>query len=171
LVFALVNAAASSAQEANFRLSDGRAGIFELGATVDEVYRLVGRERVRLVDVFGEGHFTPAIEIRLLGAKVAPSIVAHISEFPCSEWAIYGITVLDPRFRTSEGIGVGSTVGELRRTYDVRFSREEGHSVVVPSLKMTFAVGGVSFEDSVRVTSVWLWPDPTEVRRRRCPNR
>ncbi len=145
--------------------------MFALGATVDEVYRLVGREHVHLVDVFAEGHFAPAIEIRLPGARVAPSIVARIREVPCFEFGIDAITVLDPRFRTPEGLGVGSTLGELRRRYDVRFNREEGHSVIVPSLKMTFAVGGVSFEDSVRVTSVWLWPDPAQVRRRRCPNR
>jgi hypothetical protein len=156
-------------QAATHLLSPGRAGVFELGATVDEIYRLVGREHVRLVDLFGEGHFTPAIEIRLPGANVTPSIVAHIREAPCREFAIWGIRVLDPRFRTSEGLGIGSTVGELRRTYDARLNREAGHSVIVPSLQMTFAVGGVSFADSVRVTSVWLWPDPSEVRRRRCP--
>ncbi len=166
-----LNPATVQAQGTNLVLAPGRAGMLELGATVDEIYRLVGRERVRLVDVSAEGHFTPAIEIRLPGAKVAPSIVARIREVPCLEFAIDGISVLDPRFRTSEGIGAGSTVGELRHPYDVRFSREERHSVIVPSLKMSFAVGGVNFQDSVRVTSVWLWPDPSEVRRRRCPDR
>lgn len=93
-----------------FVLSPGRAGVFEVGATVDEIYKLVGRERVSLVDRFREGHFTPAIEIRVPGTSVAPSVVAPIREAPCREFAVWGLTVLDPRFRTPEGLGVGSTV-------------------------------------------------------------
>lgn len=170
-IVALVGVAPASAQTTTLLLSPGRAGPFELGQTIDEVYSLVGRERVRLVDLFGEGMFTPAIEIEMAEAPVRPSIVARIREYPCFQFAIDGMIVRDPRFQTTEGFGVGSTVGELRRAYEVQLNREEGHSLIVPSLRMTFAVGGVSFADSVRVTSLWLWPDPVDVRKRRCPNR
>ena len=159
----------ATAQTPQFLLAPGRAGSFEIGVPVDTVVRAWGRARVRLVDLQQEGQTTPAIEIRLADADTAPALVAPVREWPCAELAVWGITVYDRRFRTQQGIGVGSTIGDLRRAYDVRLSREEGHSVVVPSLKMTFAISGSTFADSVRVSSVWLWPDPNEVRQRRCP--
>src|SRR6266480_96205 len=120
---------------------------------------------------------TLAIEIRLADSDSAPAFVAPIGQSPCSNRAdevpvvaVWGIEVYDSRFRTREGIGVGSTIGKLRRVYSVRFNREEGHSVIVPSLMMTFGINGTSFSDSVRVTSVWLWFHPDSVRQHRCPN-
>jgi hypothetical protein len=166
---AVVHAAPWSTQPSDFVLSPGRAGFVELGATIDEIYDLVGRQRVRLVDLFSEGQFTPAIEIDLPGTNASPSIVARIREYPCRQFAIDGIWVRDPRFQTAEGVGVGSTIGDLRRVYDVRFSREEGHSVIVNSKRMTFEIAGTAFADAVSVTSVWLWPDPSDVTKRRCP--
>ncbi len=159
-----------AAQSPPFRLDPGRAGTLEIGVPVDTVLRAFARNRVRLVDLQLEGHFSPALEVDLGNSGPTPGLVAHISHFPCNEFAVSGISVYDPRFRTREGIGVGSTIGALRRAYDVRPNREEGHSVIVPSLKMTFAIDGTSFADSVRVTSVWMWADPNEVRQRRCPN-
>jgi len=158
-----------AAQSTTFLLAPGRAGGLEIGLALDTVLRVFGRNRVRLVDLQLEGHFTPAIEIALADSGAAPALVARIRQFPCDEFAVYGISVYDPRFRTRQGLGVGSTIGELRHSYDVRLSREEGHSVVVPALRMTFGINGTSFADSVRVTSVWLWHDPKEVRARRCP--
>ena len=168
-ILAVVGAGSSSAQTTNFVLSPGRAGFVQLGATVDEIYRLVGRPQVRLVDLFSEGHFTPAIEISSPGAT-SPSIVARIREFPCGQFAIDGIKVLDQRFRTEEGVGVGSMIRDLRRVYEVQLNREEGHSVIVSSKRMTFEIAGTSFADAVRVSSVWLWPDPGDVKERRCPS-
>jgi hypothetical protein len=160
----------AAAQSTSFLLVPGRAGTLEIGVPVDTVLREFGPNHVRLVDLQLEGHFSPAVEINLGDSGAVPGLVARISQFPCYEFAVSGISVYDQRFRTREGIGVGSTIGELRRTYDVRLNREEGHSAIVPSLKMTFAIDGTSFADSIRVTSVWMWSDPNEVRQRRCPN-
>ena len=159
----------AAAQSTSFLLAPGRAGALEIGLPVDSVLRVFGRDRVRLVDLQLEGHFTPAIELVLVDSRATPALVAPIREVPCGEFAVYGMSVYDPRFRTREGVGVGSTIGELRRAYDVRLNREEGHSVVVPALRMTFEINGTRFADSVRVTSVWVWSDPNEIRARRCP--
>ena len=62
-------------------------------------------------------------------------------------------------------------MADLRLAYRVRASHEEGQSVIVQALKMSFAVDGDSEDDRSRVTSVWLWPDPEAVRLRRCPEK
>jgi hypothetical protein len=59
----------AAAQSPDFTLSTGRAGLFEIGAAVDDVYQVVDRRRVRLVDLFLEGLFTPALEINLVGRQ------------------------------------------------------------------------------------------------------
>ncbi len=164
-------------QSSSFVLARGRAGTLEIGMPIDTVRRVFGQDRVRRVERQLEGQLEPAIEIRLADSDSAPAFVAPIGQSPCSNRAdevpvvaVWGIEVYDSRFRTREGIGVGSTIGKLRRVYSVRFNREEGHSVIVPSLMMTFGINGTSFADSVRVTSVWLWFHPDSVRQHRCPN-
>jgi hypothetical protein len=66
---------------------------------------------------------------------------------------------------------VGSTIAEVKRTHAVKLNREEGHSVIVPDLKMGFELPGVSFADTVRTVSIWIFGDPAAVKRRWCPDR
>jgi hypothetical protein len=168
------SAASGASAQANtprdFLLTPGKAGSFQIGDPVDDVYQRVGRENVSLVDLFKEGLFTPAIQIRLPGSD-GPALVADIREWPCGNHAIYGLSVRDRRFRTPEGLGVGSSVFDLRLAYSVQASHAEGQSVIVNALKMSFAVDGNSENDRSRVTAVWLWPDPVAVRLRRCPEK
>jgi hypothetical protein len=162
----LSSGAAAAAQNVEFLLSPSRAGTLSIGAPVDSLLR--NAFRTRLVDLSLERHFSPAIEIYLPDGKGSPALVAHISQLPCWDFRVAGITVYDPRFRTAEGLRVGSTIGELRRAYDVRPTTEEGHSVVVPAIRMTFGIAGSSFADSVAITSIWMWSGPEEVKDR-CP--
>ena len=159
------------APPADFLLSEGKAGRIELGMSVDEVLLQVGRDRVRLVDLVKEGLFSPAIEVEIAGGSQVPAIVADIREWPCAGFAVWGIAVHDPRFRTVDGLGVGSTVGQLRKAHSIQLSHEEGVWAIVPDLKMSFGLDSTRGTDTVRVTHVWIWPDPTTVRKRRCPNR
>ena len=47
-------------QADTFRIDDGRAGRFEVGMPIDQVYLLFDRKQSRLVDLQLEGEFSPA---------------------------------------------------------------------------------------------------------------
>ena len=160
-------------QTKDFLIEPGKAGGFEVGMPVDEIYQLFGRDNVRLVDLFAEGMFVPALEVRVPGSKVQPSITAEIREWPCTRFSIWRMSVHDPRFRTREGLGVGSTLGELRQHYRVEVLTGEGSIVAfVPSMNLSFILDA-AFEptDLSKVKSTLLPPNPQEVRQRRCPER
>lgn len=103
-------------QDKNFELSKGKAGAIQIGTSVDELYQKVGKENTKLVDAYSEGYFSPVIEIRL-GQKddAKPALIAQVM----ATFVIGSLTVNDPRYKTSLGIGVGSTLGEIRRWYKV----------------------------------------------------
>ncbi|MEO7271670.1 MAG: hypothetical protein ABIX28_22975 [Vicinamibacterales bacterium] len=156
----------------DFLLTTGRAGRVELGTSVDEIYGFFGREHVRLVDLFKEGLFSPALQITRTAATAAPDLVTDIREWPCGEFSVWGIDLRDARYRTKDGLGVGSTAAELRRLYSFKISEAEGaHAAIVDALKVSFSVSREGPVDQQRVTSVWIWPDPEAVRKKRCPER
>lgn len=152
-----------------FLISEGKAGRVEVGMPVDEVLQVYGRERVRIVDLNKEGQFSPAIEIDVPGASVRAAMIADISEAPCRTFSVSRISVRDPRFRTADGFGVGSTLAELQRRKTVRISREEGWWAIVPGAKMSFGLEAVAATGATRIASVNMWLDPTTVRTQRCP--
>lgn len=160
----------------SFVLIAGRAGPFELGMTVDELIAQVGREHVRLVAKFPEGMFQPELEVDLAGFASGPALVAQIREWPCVRFALWGIAVHDPRFRTENGLEVGSTLADLRRHYPgvtvTNIDADGWPSVVIPELGLTFAMERVPvYTDASRVESVWVFPQPVAVRARKCPDR
>jgi hypothetical protein len=153
------------------QLTTGVAGPIALGDSVDQIYARVGRENTRLVDLLQEGQFSPALEVTLPGAPVPISLVVVVREWPCPGFSAWGIQVRDPRFKTVDGLGVGSTVADIRSKYDVRIVWGEGDRVVVvEKLGLTFALAPTTGpESSWRVKSVWVIPQPENVRRTRCP--
>jgi hypothetical protein len=83
-----------------------------------------------------------------------------------------GIVVRDPRFRTSNGLGVGSTLGDLQRLYPGsqvgNIDRDGGPSVVVMELGLTFRMETLPvYASASRVLSVWVWMVPGEQDRKR----
>ena len=147
-----------------FRLQPGRAGAIEVGMAIDRVYEIVPRQKTELVDLFAEGMFEPAVVVHVDGSPVARPIVARIRESFCDDYTIDAITVYDPRYRTSEGIGVGSSLREVKRRYDVTISEEEGAQALAPRLSMAFSLDGT--DDSATVRSVWMTLPAAELRRR-----
>ena len=94
-----------------------RVGPVSIGATAAAVYRDF-RDRARLVDLKLEGMLSPALELKLYGAQPIPSLIAEISALD-NQLVVTRIVVVDPTLRTREGIGIGSTFGELRSKYTV----------------------------------------------------
>jgi hypothetical protein len=95
----------------------GKVGAVAIGSVAEAIYNEFG-DRARLVDLKLEGQLSPALEIKLFGAQAAVSLVAEI--WPSgNKLVVTRIRVLDPRLRTKDGIGVGSTYGDLRRHYSV----------------------------------------------------
>jgi len=119
-------------------LAPQKAGKLTLGMSIDEVYRLFGRESTRPEDLYSEGHFTPVLQIFLEPNRHEPGLELGIGWE--KGWVAVSIMVYDPRFRTEKGIGVGSTLGELRKFYRVKsIYLVEGHLLAsVEELQMSF---------------------------------
>jgi hypothetical protein len=88
--------------------------------TVDSLYSHYNAESIHLVDLHLEGMFTPALEVYVPeDPGKTPAFVAEIGWN--DTWILERITIYDPQFRLTTGIGVGSTLGELKRVYTVEW--------------------------------------------------
>ena len=94
-----------------------RGGNVSIGARAETVYREY-RDRAKLVDLQLEGQLSPAFELKMTGAQLSPSLIVEIGPAG-TELVVTRINVIDPALRTAEGIGVGSSYGELRSKYTV----------------------------------------------------
>lgn len=81
--------------------------------TAEEVEAAFGKAATRRIDLKLEGMPSLAIEIRL-GKRTKPSLVAELEG-----GKVYRVGVRDERFKSKEGIGVGSTLGDIRKVYAV----------------------------------------------------
>jgi cyclophilin family peptidyl-prolyl cis-trans isomerase len=161
---ALLQAQAPAVDPA-FRLTPGRAGSFEVGASIDRVYEIIPREKTQLLDLFLEGLFSPALVIKVDGSAVDRPLVARVREWPCNEFVIDAITVTDPRYRTPEGIGVGSSLADVRRHYAVSRSHGDvGPVAVAEQLSMTFVLSEDS--EAATVVSVFMYLPPDALKQR-----
>ena len=155
----------------SFLIEPGKVGSLENGMTVDNALAIIGPGRSKLVDLQSEGIFNPALEIRFDPEQKEPSLVASI-RWPCSRFSIDGISVQDPRFRTREGLGVGSTLGELRRYFKLEgpFEEAEDGTLAATIPGMTFALEHTEkTTEKTKVKAVWVYPDYEAIQRRWCP--
>ena len=167
----IVSSSASYAQQQpNFTLARGRIGALRIGMTAAEMAALFGQERVKQVDLHLEGMSTPALEIRLGDVAASrPSMTAEV--FPSSENRIWRVNVFDRRFRTEEGLGIGSTLAEIRSHHRVRMQVGEGNvEAHVDELQMSFDFGSRWYPStrlpaSARVSSVCVLLSPEELPR------
>jgi hypothetical protein len=157
---------------AQFELKRGYAGALEVGEPIEDVYQGFGRDRIRLVARFGEGMFTPVLEIALAGSAVVPALVVEIREAPCDRFAVWSIDVHDRRFRTKEGAGIGSSLRELRRSYGVEIVSGEGRTYAwAKEVGISFQLSTAAPTDRAVVLSTRVVADPQLVRQQRCPGR
>jgi len=167
------------ATAADFLLDRGRVGQLELGMTVNAVYERIGKPNVQLVAAFGEGHFSPVLEIRLAGYTKGPALTALIGTRACgNDYSVDGLSIHDPRFRTRNGLGVGSTLGDLQRQYPSsavgNIDKDGGPSVIVSELGLTFGMESQrTYTSASRVVSVWMpmVPLSEQEQRRLCADK
>lgn len=159
------------AQSDDWLVTQTRAGKIRLGMRVDDLYNAYGKENVRLVDLYAEGIFTPAMQVFETPASDDPIAEAQIQQI-CGQFRVITIHVLGPPFRTREGLGVGSTVSEVRKRFpDAKVNREVMPSLLSDKAQMSFVTSDDKFTDSTRIIRMWAWnatlPDSiTRCRRR-----
>ncbi len=104
----------------DFTLSKHKAGFIDIGISVDSVYTLYGRENTCIKDLYTEGDFSPVVEIYLVeNPDTLPSMECAITCMGIYEWQVTQVRIFDRRFKTVEGIGVGSSLKDLRQAYKV----------------------------------------------------
>jgi hypothetical protein len=136
LVCATQKIATPASVPENLLLGPHHAGKLRIGMAESAIYKAWPRELTRKIATYPEGIETPAVQIILSKDRKTPSLVVILNG-----QIIYGIEVHDPRFKTAQGIGVGSSIGDLRKTkLHFKFNREEGDGLICDELGMKFAV-------------------------------
>jgi len=152
-------------------LTKGKAGVIEIGQTIDDLYEHFDRSATRLVDLQLEGSFSPAIEVYFDSTnQTKPSCLAEIRWWREVGWAVGRITIKDDTFKTEKGIGIGSTFGEILQFYTVT-SVSAGESpylfAIVRELGMSFQLD-ITYHDMPsqwrRTKDLNLVPTDSKVR-------
>lgn len=141
--------------------------------TVDEAQGIVGVNHTKLIATYPEGMFQPELQISLSGFAPGPAITAPIRDVPCFTPALWGLLVRDPRFKTSRGIGVGSTLADIRKYLPsakiTNFGTDGFPGVFDAEPGVTIVFGNaIDSRATERVTSLWVHTGPN-VKSRRCP--
>lgn len=92
-------------------------GPVSLGTSAQVVYSMF-RGRSRLVDLALEGHLTPALELSFPETGVEGGVLAELVPRE-NDLVVWRIAVTNPNVRTEKGIGIGSSVDELRAHYAI----------------------------------------------------
>ena len=110
-------------------ITGNEAGQFHIGMTVENARDLIGVDRAEIIDLNLEGLFSPGMVVPDSEGK--RSLVGEIECSHANRWVFWRIRVYDRRYRTSRGIGVGSSYTQVTKEYpEVKLSDEEGRALL-----------------------------------------
>jgi hypothetical protein len=149
-----------------FELAPGQAGLVRVNMTVAELKAAVPTGILVEKEINREGQLYTVYEVLNDSFSQETGLVA---EPRCElECRIYRIEVRDRKYQTAEGVGIGSTYGEIRRAYTISYATaEEGNVVAVAEEQgMSFLLdqGGLDRQQLPRLTEADI-PDSTVVTR------
>ena len=144
ILLCLTNIHAENKEEnpLSFLLRKLSAGHLKIGMSKGELYTLFGEKNTKLVDLKIEGHYCPAVEIYQNDTETGkPSLIAEITQE--ENWTVWRIRVYDTQYKTKENLGVGSTIGDIRKVYDVKWGSCGEHVLCtrVDDIQMSFVIG------------------------------
>ncbi|CVK21886.1 ankyrin repeat domain-containing protein [Sporomusa sphaeroides] len=99
-----------------FTLATGYAGAIGVGTSVDHLYQQFGKQAVSAGEEFFAGRAYPVLRAYDGQEKVPALTVYFALNKQTEDKVITAIRVFDDRYKTTQGIGVGTTLGELRQT-------------------------------------------------------
>lgn len=152
----------------DFQLSQQKAGLFEVGISTGQLFEKYDRKLTKLTDLKIEGKYSPAIAVFLSDEGFnKPALFAEIDN-----GKIFRFHVYNARFKTNDGIGVDSTLGDIRKSYNIdAIGYAEGKIyALVDSLEMSFEINYADIPkkcieaedytlvpDSAAIVSVLVW--------------
>jgi hypothetical protein len=173
-ILLVVNAGTAATDD--FLLERQRAGKIVVGMPETAIYQIYSREITKKVDLQLEGTPTPAIQVFLTKDQTTPSLVIRLDG---PRPGVYGIEVRDVRFKTRDGIGVGSSLGQLRKTKRKLFISDGEGAIFIAAedLGMSFSLlldrqaekayyatrrryarrDNPSIPDATKIESVWVY--------------
>ena len=120
LIIALISCA-PLAEDSFLIQNNGSIMGLKIGDSIDSVYTRFGHDDkiIRMANLgrYAEGQFVPGLEIYLNGSE-EPSFDIMIKREE-NNWIIHWIDIFDKRFRTKKNIGAGSTLGDLKKAYEI----------------------------------------------------